>query len=252
MAIPDWKLERILLGEESEEGLGAKDRVRLERIRASNEEILARYPPQLVAERIERELRGSGATAPTTATKRWRRPTFMAVPALAGLAGLLMWISPGGNVALPGDGPEVTREKGDVLASLVVHRRSPAGPERLASGRTVRPGDVLQLSYAAAGATHGVIVSVDGAGAVTLHHPAREGLSTALGGEGETPLPEAYELDAAPGFERFFLVTAQAPIDVGAVLAAAGLLARDPMVARDAALTLPRGLSQSSVLLVKP
>lgn len=258
MAIPDWKLERILLGEESDEGLGPDDRARLEALRASNEEILARHPPRLVADRIERELRrgGTAAARATPAPKAppfWLRPAFVAAPALAGLAVVFLLAKPGGEVVAPlDDGPEITREKGDVRASLVVHRRSAAGPERLASGAAVKAGDVLQLSYAAAGTTHGVIVSVDGGGAATLHHPERPGLSTALAGDGETPLAEAYELDAAPGFERFFLVTSPAPIDVAAVLGAARALAADPAAAREGKLLLPDGLTQTSVIVVKP
>lgn len=35
--------------------------------------------------------------------------------------------------------------------------------------------------------------------------------------EGEVALPEAYELDAAPGFERFVLVVGDAPFDAAAM-----------------------------------
>lgn len=253
MAIPDWKLERILLGEESDEGLGPDDRARLETLRASNDDVLGRYPPRLIAERIERELRKDAAPARKPVRTPWLRPVLVAAPALAGLAAVLVLARPGGDALRPiGEGPEVTREKGDIAPALVVHRRSAGKPERLGSGSRVRAGDVLQLSYARAGASHGVIVSVDGGGAVTLHHPEREGLSTALAEGDETPLAEAYELDAAPGFERFFLVTARTPIDVPTVLAAARALAADPAAARSGTLALPPGLTQTSVLLVKP
>jgi hypothetical protein len=253
MAVPDWKLERILLGEESDEGLGPDDRARLEALRASNEEILGRYPPALVAERMARrvreEERAASRAAPGRAAARFR-PVLWGAPALAGLAAVF-FLSVGGDPAAVADGPEVTRAKGDVRPALTVHRRGAGGPERLGPGAVVRAGDVLQLSYAAAGAAHGAILSVDGRGAVTLHHPARPDGSTALRAEGETPLPEAYELDAAPGFERFFLVTGPGPVDVGAVLEAARRLAADPARAREAALELPAGLAQTSVLLVK-
>lgn len=254
MAMPDWKLERILLGEGSAEGLGPEDRARLEALRASNEEILSLHPPKWMAEQIERELRRGAAPAakPARMPALWLRPAYVAVPALAGLALLFAISTPDGDLALPDDGREVTREKGDVSAALLVHRRAGTEVERLVSGAAVRAGDVLQLSYAAAGAAHGVIVSLDGGGAVTLHHPGRAGLSTALGQNDETPLPDAYELDSAPGFERFFLVTAATPIDVAAVLAAARTLAADPAAARTASLALPPGLAQTSVLLVKP
>jgi hypothetical protein len=251
MAIPDWKLERILLGEESGEGLGPDDRARLEALRASNEDVLGRYPPKLVASRIEAELRRGAVPARPREARVWFRPVLVAAPALAGLAAVFLLARPGQDAVRPLE-PEVTREKGDIAPVLLLHRRIAGKVERLSPGAAARAGDVLQLSYAAAGAKHGVIVSVDGGGAVTLHQPAREGLSTALAGEDETPLADAYELDAAPGFERFFLVTAGTPIDVASVLAAARTLAADPARARTAALALAPGLRQTSFLLVKP
>src|SRR5690606_4130862 len=109
-------------------------------------------------------------------------------------------------------------------------RQTRAGPERLAPGATVRPGDVLQLSVIRGDAAYGWVVSVDGAGAVTLHG----------GGElapGRAPLPNAYRLDDAPSFERFFLVTDDEPIARDDVVRAARALAalRDP----DAPLVVP-------------
>jgi hypothetical protein len=251
MAVPDWKLERILLGEEGDEGLGPDDRARLEDLRASNEEILGRYPPALVAEQVARRARAEERRAAPREAAPWFRPVLWGAPALAGLAVVFFLAVSGGDPAVVADGPEVTRTKGDVVPALAVHRRGPGGPERLGPGAEVRAGDVLQLSYSAAGAAHGAIVSVDGSGAVTLHHPARQDGSTALAPGGETPLPAAYELDDAPGFERFFLVTGPGPVDVEEVVAAARRLAAEPARAREAALDLPAGLGQTSVLLVK-
>src|SRR5690606_26378921 len=100
----------------------------------------------------------------------------------------------------------------------------------------VRKGDVIQLRYHGGGHRYGVIASIDGAGVVTLHHPARDDApptATALSAE-STSLPHAYELDDAPRFERFFFITAAEPIDVRRSLDALRALAR-----RDDSATAP-------------
>jgi hypothetical protein len=61
-----------------------------------------------------------------------------------------------------------------------------------------------------------LIASIDGAGVVTLHYPANAdapALATALA-QKPTSLPQAYVLDDAPQFERFFFITSEDPIEV--------------------------------------
>ena len=96
-----------------------------------------------------------------------------------------------------------------------------------------------------------MILSIDGRGHVTRHFPADDGGPTALSRNKRIFLPNALELDDAPGFERFFLITSPEPIDVKAVLAEAVELAKDPNLARRSELALPSGLKQTSVLLLK-
>ena len=56
--------------------------------------------------------------------------------------------------------------------SLTVYRRTDRGSETLADGAVARTGDLLRLGYTAAGRRYGVILSIDGRGAVTLHLPS--------------------------------------------------------------------------------
>ncbi|HLT39755.1 MAG TPA: hypothetical protein VK034_25910, partial [Enhygromyxa sp.] len=111
-----------------------------------------------------------------------------------------------------------------------------------------------QVSYVPAGRREGVIVSIDGAQAVTLHHPSDAAAEPSLIDGQEIPLAHAYELDDAPGFERFVLVTRDGgPIAVAEVIAAAEQLAADPEQARTAPLSLTgEGWMQHSILLPKP
>lgn len=86
-----------------------------------------------------------------------------------------------------------------------------------------------------------------------LHHPARLDGSTTLQRDGAVALPQSYELDAAPAFERFVLVSADDPnaaIDPTQVMAAARALAALPTAASDP-LALPAGWRQSSFLVRK-
>jgi hypothetical protein len=179
------------------------------------------------------------------------------VAATAAAAVALIVVRPAADAPapLPGDPPgdppgEITRIKG--AARLLVFRQAGDRVEQLDEDALARAGDLLQLRYSAGGRSHGVIASIDGAGAVTLHHPAREDAppeATALAGA-TTALPHAYALDDAPGFERFFFLTADAPIDVPQSLAALRALAQRPDSAT-AAPELPAGVRPWSLRLRK-
>ena len=97
--------------------------------------------------------------------------------------------------------------------SLRVYRKAAGKVERLQDGAATHAGDELQLAYVAAGRRYGAVASVDGAGRVTYHLPAAPGPAVRLSAEGETTLPSSYELDAAPGFERFVFLTGDQPFD---------------------------------------
>lgn len=143
------------------------------------------------------------------------------------------------------------RGPGATDGRLVIHRKGTDHPIRLADGDGVHDADLVQVGYTAGKDVHGVILSIDGAGTVTLHSPESGDGSTALEHGHFAVLPHAYELDAAPGFERFFLVTSKAPLDVADVLDAAHRLASRPQAAQHLELDLPCAWQQSSVLLRK-
>ena len=135
---------------------------------------------------------------------------------------------------------------------LRLHRSGPAGIEELRDGDVARAGDLVQISYVAAGNRNGVVVSLDGRGQVTLHHPARPGDPATLVARGEHALDHAYELDDAQAYERFVLVTSgDEPLSAAAVLdAARDLVDRGP-AARHSPLPVPPRWRQSSILLHK-
>jgi hypothetical protein len=156
-------------------------------------------------------------------------------------------VDPNPKKTTPDDGVRLKGQR----AHLVIHRREQDGPVRLHEQSDVHAEDLLQLGYVAAGRSYGVIVSIDGAGAVTLHWPDAVEESTELEQGEVVALAHAYELDDAPGFERFVLVTSDDPIDAAVVVRAAERLAESPKRARSRRLSLPKTWVQSSLLLRK-
>lgn len=134
---------------------------------------------------------------------------------------------------------------------LLIYRAANGAAHPLTDKTRVAAGDRLQVAYRVREATHGVIVSLDGRGNATLHYPATETGSTKLTQQTRTRLADSYQLDDAPGFERFFFITARTPLDAGAILGTVREFARsagDP--ARDP-LPLAQGLAQQSITLRK-
>ncbi len=250
--VPDLLLEQHALGELPEQTadgvvIGPDEEARLEALRTSDADILAAHPPAQVAAAISARLDRATGPAASRSALTWG----LAGAAAAALVALLAWFVWPARQPEPArdrlglDTPGTERVKID-HGLLQIHRQRGAASEPLGSGDLARPGDRLQLRYNAMGERHGVIFSVDGRGAVTLHLPETEDGSTALAGRGVHDLPHSYELDDAPAFERFFFVTGDGPIDVRAVTAAAR------GIGPTSALALPANLRQTDFLLRKP
>jgi hypothetical protein len=137
-------------------------------------------------------------------------------------------------------------------SKLFVYRQDGKKAVRLKTLAHVDSGDVLQVSYIAAGASYGFIFSVDGNGTLTQHFPDKGKEAGLLNVKGEVPLDFSYKLDDAPGFERFFLVTSASVFstsDIAPVLNAvktAGAASN-----KDFSEYLPKGTSIQDILLLK-
>ncbi|MCP3103355.1 ActD protein [Myxococcus sp. K15C18031901] len=267
LCTPDWLLERIALGELPPESLVAArarleqepdGRARLARLEEDSQRTLSRHSAEAVASEVRRRehlARVRGDAARPSERPDWQG-LALGMPVVASLV-LLFLSAPRDSVEPPLLSParvellETPGIKGD--ARLLVYRQGMGlgDPELLMDHAQAHAGDLLQLSYVSGGKTHGVVVSVDGRGAVTLHFPTTLVGSTALKPGRAVSLAHSYELDDAPDFERFFLVTSQGPLDAGAVLEAARLLARQPVEAGTHPLPLPDTLAQTSFTLEK-
>src|SRR5215471_10638729 len=199
--IPDLVLERYNLNELPETSARAVElmvaadpalRARLDAIDVSDAEIRRQHTP-LIAIHDKR-----------VPSRRFVLRVLMA--ATLGATALLI------VCALPrsaSNTPDGDRIKGSaaVRPSLAIYRRTPSGSERLADGDIVRAGDLLRVGYRSAGRAYGVILSIDGRGALTMHLPPTGSESMSLASDKTTTLLDrAYELDDAPNVERFYFI----------------------------------------------
>ncbi len=256
--VPNWKLERYLLGE-----LAEKDMVEirqldldcpevheeLESLRRLNRDFKGRFPSETVIPRITRRLEEEALQKARPGRPRrpaWRRLLIVSPVVASALIILLIVFKE----------PPSNRIKGDesvdpTKVQIVVYRKSGRGIEMLKNGDRVRAGDLLQLAYVPAGQPFGVIASLDGDGVATLHFPEKTADSTRLKQDKKVMLETAYELDRAPRYECFYFVTSSREIDVADVLGRIKAAARRPDFPRRRDLELPESQREFSLLLEK-
>ncbi|MFN3181267.1 MAG: ActD protein [Nannocystaceae bacterium] len=256
--MPDLLVEQLALGELSEaeanavrEALGDRLEARLQALREDDAATLQRHAPAHIAAQIESRL--APRSGEERDTRRWLGWVGAGVLGAATLAAIvLLWTrtpdapAPDGERIARADPADTVRIKGD--PRIVLRRSRPdGGADPLTSGDAVSPGDMLLVALHPAQASHAVLVSLDGAGEVTLHFPAAATDPTAVPDGGLLTL-HGFELDDAPRFERFLLVTADTPLDVQAVIEATASLHTTPDPAH-AALGTPQGARVAEVLL---
>ena len=234
--VEDWMLERYRLGELStaDKALVAAElaideslRARLLELETDDKATLAAYSPRQVAARVTR----SAEVQPKKSSARlWLAPVFALAAAIT-VGIVVLRVPVEDEIRFKGDGP-----------ALRIFRNGGKDPERLVDGAKVKPHDVVQVAFELSGAPHLVVVSVDGTGHATLHWPL-DGKSAVT--PGLKAVPQAFELDDAPGFERFFLITSDQPLPVSEVLKAA------EGATRTGPLPLPASVAQRSLLLDK-
>lgn len=271
-SFPDILLERYQLGElppelreEMRRRLESDPilRQRLEAIAASDRALRDRLPPlAAITQSPSRSAVRPSAPPARIGSPRRRALKWAAVPAFASLLlisvlaerhllGPIPSDADVGNLQgteMPVD-PEI-RLKG-LEAGLAIYRKTRSGKAELLPPRSAaRAGDTLQIFYQAYRELHGVIFSVDGSGALTLHLPEAAGPAARLEPGALRPLPHAYLLDKAPRLERFYLITSASPFAVDSLLA----LARPALTGglSDTLRGLPGEFRQYSYTLLKP
>jgi len=254
-----WELERYLLGELPQARMeefarllrqDTKLSTQLESLRKSNNDILQAYTPEGMIPHIQRKRQSELSHKEIRPRSQAIRRLLFASPILAsGLVLLFFFVF---RTFVSQD----TRIKGtesiDMAKSqILIYRKVKDEVRVIRDGDAAQKGDLLQIAYVSAGHPFGVIFSVDGSGAVTLHYPEDALSSAKLKPNEQVPLRTSYELDDAPVYERFFFVTAPSEINVTEILELAERLAENPARAREAALDLPKTYGQYSVLVKK-
>lgn len=255
--IADLRLERFHLGElppgemKAVEDRLARDpdlRARLEALQASNQEFSRAHPAADVTPAIRQRL----AASPQPPLHRKRSSRSLWLASLAPLAAVTLVVLAVWLPNRPGvDGGDDELRMKDNGASLVVYRKTENGSARLEPGARVRQGDQVRIGYRAAGRTQGAILSVDRAGVVTQHLPQAGLRSVSLQSETVVMLDSAYELDAAPGWERIYFITGGASFDLGPILASLRETAAKGSVQSPPRLAVPTGLDQAVFTLSK-
>ena len=231
--IPDWKLERFLTGDLPENEMNklreleACDEVfanRVRMLREDNKAILNKLPFGKLAERIDAV---DAANLEAQNAPRFTLIKFAAAAVFVLAVALVAFFAqsetvvaggnvPGGDVAQNAPGVQQTqvalaetqsdtRIKG-LDARMEVWKKTPAGIVQLNDLDEAREGDEIQLRYAVPEKCFGLLFSMDGNGALTLHMGNGEKAVELAPGKMNS-LPFAYKLDDAPYFEKFFFVT---------------------------------------------
>jgi hypothetical protein len=241
--VRDWKLERYLLGElpaeEFEvirmlEGMRGGVWDRAEALRADNAAILERYPPEAMGRKIEKAsaVDSDGVPKWRKAVQRYQPPNLSvktgvprwAIPAAVCAVALLLvplrliphnaQIDAG--AAQYQGGVAEDRPKG-TTPGIEVWRQNGAAAERLPPNAVARNGDVVQPRYTVPESCYGTLISVDGRGVLTVHLSGEPGKAARLTPGRPVALGSSYQLDDAPLFETFYLVTAKDAFDIDGV-----------------------------------
>lgn len=241
--IPDWKLERFLTGDLPEEEmreireLEVTDEMlarRIEMLREDNKAILNKLPFEALAGKLAgsagtadevRTAQVMGAAQVVRTAPRFSLVKYASAAVLVLAIALVAFFAQretvvtgaenGGDVAAANgaaqtqvalaETPSDTRIKG-LDARMEVWKKTPTGIVQLQDLDEVREGDEIQLRYAVPEKCFGILFSMDGNGALTLHMGNGE-KSVELAPGKMNSLPFAYKLDDAPYFEKFFFVT---------------------------------------------
>ena len=260
--ISEYYLERYALGElpdEEEENIRRLSfsfpeiQAALEEIQSSDRDILALYPPLTVKAGLLAQL-GKKSKKPFPLRQ------VLAISSVVAVFLVLILVLPLNRQKPAMISPELKQDAPLVKGipavdlsqtQLLVYRKIQDQVEILSNGEIARTGDLLQLAYVTTQDSYGMILSIDGRGAVTLHLPEKKGESTKLESGKQFLLPNAIQLDDAPKFERFFFLTSRSPIDVDGVLQEARDLAKNPQQVQQDKLNLPEKFTQYSILILK-
>ena len=220
MAIPTRILEEIKNSEVDAKNfysLYGKENIEnaLNELKKSDEEILNTYSVQAMKAAVAGKLAAQNKASEGVILKF---PTVKIMTYAAAAVLLAAIVIPVGlkNSKLSAGSAPTERVKGSAPApkstdpQIKLYRQKGHEIQALNDGDFARSGDVIQITYNAGADEYGVIFSVDGNGNITRHFPENTWQAAQLEQRNdETPLDFSYELDNAPDFECFIMVTSK-------------------------------------------
>ncbi len=276
-------LEEVCAGEIENPGFSQKE---IQAVKASDAEILNRYPADAIKAALTAKLAESAAEK-TQKTPERNKPRILQFGVaqrlfVAAAALVLACVSPvllrnrGGSTVTENASGAVVQEdvsgvrvKGGSSAAtqnaqkllgiqtgsgphMYIYKKDGSIATRLSNRETVSEGDVVQVSYNASGARYGAILSIDGNGCVTQHYPQSGSKSVQLVQGEEIALPQAYQFDDAPDFERFVFITSDSSFTVDRIYSAVSRdISKNQLMLADLSVYLPAGTSVSELVLLK-
>lgn len=219
--VPDWKLERYLTGDLPDEemrkirNLEISDEVFAGRVRMFREDsraILRKMPFETLSARLDMapsQANGRGSAGSNIIKFAVAAALVLSVVTVALFS--QKEITPsvaeqgaGTDVAMLVDSGNDTRIKG-MDARMEAWKKTDGGIAKLEDMSDAREGDEIQLRYSVPQKCYGLLFSMDGNGAITMHMGDGDKAIALEPGKMVT-LPYAYKLDNAPHFEKFFFL----------------------------------------------
>lgn len=219
--VPDWKLERYLTGDLPDEemrkirNLEISDEVFAGRVRMFREDsraILRKMPFETLSARLDMapsQANGRGSAGSNIIKFAVAAALVLSVVTVALFS--QKEITPSGaeqgagtDVAMLVESGNGTRIKG-MDSRMEAWKKTDGGIAKLEDMSDVREGDEIQLRYSVPQKCYGLLFSMDGNGAITMHMGDGDKAIALEPGKMVT-LPYAYKLDDAPQFEKFFFL----------------------------------------------
>ncbi|MBN2737277.1 MAG: hypothetical protein JXR70_09875 [Spirochaetales bacterium] len=194
-----------------------------EDILASNKAILEAYPIESMVRAIEDRLdRERVIDKNSLAFGRIVKKSVPFVGALAVAAMGLFVIGPVYFSKAPvlNHDNQVVYAKG-AESRLLLYLKEDGETRLVSDGEKLKQGDRLRMAYFSGEAPYGVLLSIDGRGAVTLHFPDNANQLPLITTGEESLLDFSYELDDAPFFEKFYFITSANSFNAGLVVSRA-------------------------------
>lgn len=281
--IPDIILEKYVLNELTDDEMQqlriqiGKDAIlkrKIQNIKKSNKEILNQYDSRKMAQKIHAKLRNQ-ETGPEIipemhnpfATK-WK--LSLGIFSAVGTFGLALFVF---NAMIRQDVPQsqIVASRTEILSSdnntsphneiiylkgenekLFIYRKNNNQAELLANDSPADARDLIQIGYFVAKPCYGAIFSIDSRGVITMHMPTDPSDTERFSEGKKILLNNSYELDDAPLYEIFFLVTSDKKFAANdAALAIKNKITSSENILKTRNFELDNSIRVASVLLKK-